>query len=386
MITAIIGANYGDEGKGLAVNYFTQHGKNLVVRHNGGAQSGHTVEVGNKRFVFHEIGSGTFNGAATFWDGTYHPDLYAFRKELSNLKMIDNIEPEIYCDRDALITIIDDIFLNCFRESIQYGNFGSCGMGIWECVCRNNARRGIPIHRVQDLSRDDLYNELWKMRETYSKPRLAQYIQMYGMDPSKTEAALYRDLLYDDNTLYNFVIEIKEAITNIKLVPDLGSIIDKFDNVIFESGQGLMLDGDSDTEHGTPSKTGLFNIVNSLQCAGKHLDEVVYVTRTYLTRHGNGRFVDEVDLQYKDKTNIFNPWQGYMRYGKFDSVCNLENRIKSDCKSYCPDLDPHILVTHSNLSGGKIITVEGDVDIASLDFNKIYVSDNKFTVSDVIHR
>lgn len=387
MITAVIGANYGDEGKGLAVNYFTKRaGSNLVVRHNGGAQSGHTVEVGDKRFVFHEIGSGTFNGAATFWDITYHPDLYAFNKELFDLKMIDDIEPEIYCDRNALITIIDDVFLNCFKESLQNANFGSCGMGIWECVCRNNARHAIPIHWVKDLSRDDLYRELWNIRETYSKPRLAQYIQMYGIDQSKLEAKFYQDLLYDDNTLRNFIVDIKEAVNHIKLVDHLGLIIDKFDNVVFESGQGLMLDGDFDNEHGTPSKPGLFNVVNSLQDVGKRLDEVVYVTRTYLTRHGSGRFVDEVDLQYKDNTNIFNSWQGYMRYGKFDSIHSLENRVKSDCKSYYPDIDPHILVTHSNLSDGKMLTSEGDVDIASLAFDKIYVSDNKFTVSDVISK
>ena len=111
MITAIIGANYGDEGKGLATNYFTREGKNLVVRHNGGAQSGHTVEVGDKRFVFHEIGSGTLNGAATFWDGTYHPDLYALNKEIFELRKILDKIPPIYCDSHATITTIEFFFL-----------------------------------------------------------------------------------------------------------------------------------------------------------------------------------------------------------------------------------------------------------------------------------
>ena len=63
MIKAIIGANFGDEGKGLAINHFSREGKNLVVRHNGGAQSGHTVERDGKKFVFHELSSGSFNGA-----------------------------------------------------------------------------------------------------------------------------------------------------------------------------------------------------------------------------------------------------------------------------------------------------------------------------------
>ena len=158
MITAIIGANYGDEGKGLAVNYFTRSGKNLVIRHNGGAQSGHTVEVGDKRFVFHELSSGSFNGADTFWDYTYHPDLYTLGKEYDDFYAFTKISPIIYCSRYTKITIIDDVLLNCFKETHQ--SAGSCGMGIWECVCRNNAGHAITVEQVKTMSIGDLYIKL----------------------------------------------------------------------------------------------------------------------------------------------------------------------------------------------------------------------------------
>ena len=385
MITAIIGANYGDEGKGLAVNYFTQHGKNLVVRHNGGAQSGHTVEVGDKRFVFHEIGSGTFNGAATFWDGTYHPDLYAFNKERFNLQMRTGIEPTVYCHKYATITTIDDVFLNCFKESAQFGSFGSCGMGIWECVCRNNIKYDLPICWIKEYSKEELYDKLHFIRENYSKPRLAKYIQMYGTNQN---ASVYQELLNDDSTLRNFVIEVKESLNHIKIVDGLWAIINQFDNVVFESGQGLLLDGELDKENGTPSRTGLYNIRRSLLDVGRDLDEVVYVTRTYLTRHGSGAFVKEFHskymtehLQYEDLTNQFNCWQGGMRYGAID-IPGLEYRIKQDC----PDLDPHILVTHANTTKGKFLTPDGRVDIDTLGFKKIYVSDNCSTVGAIINK
>lgn len=381
MITAIIGANYGDEGKGLATNYFTREGKNLVVRHNGGAQSGHTVEEGDKRFVFHEIGSGTLNGAATFWDGTYHPDLYALNKEIFELRKILDKIPPIYCDSHATITTIDDVFLNCYKESALFDNFGSCGMGIWECVCRNNMHLGLPIQWVKDFSKEVLYDKLHAIRENYSKPRLEQYIQMYG---SNSSASLYKELLYDDTTLKNFVLEIKDSLSHIQIVDGLWEIISLFDNVVFESGQGLLLDGELDKEHGTPSRTGLFNIQRSLALAGGHLDEVVYVTRTYLTRHGTGVFTDEIDLKYEDVTNPFNRWQGGMRYGALN-IEDLERRIRMDCKDY-PDLDPHILVTHANITEGKILTPTGAVDIDTLGFNKIYVSEDRFTVSGIIHK
>ena len=57
-ICAVIGKNFGDEGKGLAVDYLSLQAKGgpvLVIRHNGGAQSGHTVDLPDKRFVFHEL-------------------------------------------------------------------------------------------------------------------------------------------------------------------------------------------------------------------------------------------------------------------------------------------------------------------------------------------
>ena len=59
-IKAVIGKNFGDEGKGLATDYLAMLSKRaghscIVVRHNGGAQAGHTVEASGKRFIFREF-------------------------------------------------------------------------------------------------------------------------------------------------------------------------------------------------------------------------------------------------------------------------------------------------------------------------------------------
>ena len=79
-IKAVIGKNFGDEGKGLATDYLAMLSKRaghscIVVRHNGGAQAGHTVEASGKRFIFREISSGTLRGADTLWAPTFMPDL-----------------------------------------------------------------------------------------------------------------------------------------------------------------------------------------------------------------------------------------------------------------------------------------------------------------------
>ena len=370
MIRAIIGANYGDEGKGLAVNHFTSEGTNLVVRHNGGAQSGHTVELKDKRFVFHELSSGSFNNASTLWLNTYHPDLYTLSKEIEDFQKLTGCIPVIYAEPNTKITIIDDVFLNCFKET-QSKN-GSCGMGIWECVCRNNAGYSITIQEIKTMTVQQIYLRLLTTRTDYTLKRLKSLQSKFGNNN-------YAEMLNDNNILINYATTIKENSKYVKLAT-FNDLVDKFDNVIFESGQGLLLDGDFDTEHGTPSKTGLYNIITTLNDCGKTLDEAVYVTRTYLTRHGRGNFVEEHDFGYTDKTNVFNEWQEGIKYGKFDSVESLENRINADCEI----IKPSIFVTHA--MNGQIITDQGNIDIDKLNFNNIYVSDNRFGVSDIIRK
>ena len=67
MSTVVIGANFGDEGKGLITDFEVRRTKARVVsRFNGGAQAGHTVHMGDKRHVFGHISSGAFAGAFTY--------------------------------------------------------------------------------------------------------------------------------------------------------------------------------------------------------------------------------------------------------------------------------------------------------------------------------
>ena len=383
MITAIIGANYGDEGKGLATNYFTREGKNLVVRHNGGAQSGHTVEIEDKRFVFHELSSGSFNDADTFWDSTYHPDLYTLDKECEGFKAISGKLPCIYASRDTAVTIIDDVILNQFLES-NYKK-GSCGMGIWECVCRNNQGYPLTLSMVDRLSVPELIAYLKRIRIHYVFPQYQAYRLRFVVDFSIGKQ--YEAMLYDDNILANYAAAIKENMSKyVQLVDHLENIIDDYDNVVFETGQGLCLDGEYDVLHGTPSRTGLFNITNRLNSIGKHLDEAVYVTRTYMTRHGRGSFIGDLTPSYEDKTNVYNEWQEGMQYGRFDRIEDLQRRVYADCSSVTTDIVPHLFVTHANMSDGCMFTRKGMVDISKLNFEKIYVSDNPQTVSDILDK
>ena len=118
MYYAVIGNNYGDEGKGLAVDHLTLSGHNLVVRHNGGAQAAHTVDREDKRFVFHELSSGSFNGADTYWASTFLPDLYKLEEEINKGSQAQAVVTEmVYA---GTIFVIDGIVYRADSDRKTY--------------------------------------------------------------------------------------------------------------------------------------------------------------------------------------------------------------------------------------------------------------------------
>ena len=95
-IKIVIGANWGDEGKGLMTDYFSQKPNSIVICSNGGAQRGHTVVTPNKvRHVFHHFGSGTFNLADTYLSEDFICNPIIFRQEYNELKHL-GYYPNIY--------------------------------------------------------------------------------------------------------------------------------------------------------------------------------------------------------------------------------------------------------------------------------------------------
>ena len=87
--SVVIGANYGDEGKGLMTDFLCrQHSADLVVRFNGGAQAGHTVVTPEgERHVFHHIGSGYFAGVPTYLSKFFVSNPVLFKQEYQELRI-----------------------------------------------------------------------------------------------------------------------------------------------------------------------------------------------------------------------------------------------------------------------------------------------------------
>lgn len=320
---AVIGKNFGDEGKGFTCSRLASSLKNaLIIKHNGGGQAGHTVEdpKGKWRFIHHQIGAGAEYHVPTLFAESFMPDLFQLGKEVKEFTELFGFQPILYSEKNARVTTIDDVLLNMGAELARGENrHGSCGMGIEECVQRNAAGYGITVEELARWSKQDLLDRLKQIRKEYAERR-AKILKIYPSNP-------YYEMLNNETVLENFVIEVKENVKLLKLVDADRKWLEKFQHLIFETGQGLLLDQDYEdyAPHLTSSKTGIHNPAVFLEKRGLFLDEAIYVTRPYVTRHGNGPLPCEVDPSElpgvgEDLTNRPNKWQGTLRYAKHESL------------------------------------------------------------------
>lgn len=391
-VLAVIGKNFGDEGKGMAVDYFSLHSeKTLVVRHNGGAQSGHTVVrklPDKKRFVFHELSSGSCRGADTLWIDSFYPDIYKLGEEISNFQETFGFYPDIYGMENVCITIPDDVLLNMALESSRGSSrHGSCGMGINECDLRTKAGFGLKLGQICGMDSDALYHVMLCIRKEYTAKRL----QMIA-DTLNAEANEYVQLLTNNNVLVNAAYEIISNMKYVKLLTeaDLQKKLQNTDTLIFETGQGLLLDRNHAiyAPYVTASDTGLTNPCRFLSRLGLKLDEVVYVSRTYITRHGAGPLPNECPREMlgnllEDMTNEPNAWQGTLRYARHENEEAFVEEIKKDIAGNRSNgCRISLFLTHLNETDGCIVMKDETVPLEEFisrssisdTFDAVYIS------------
>ena len=377
---AVIGKNFGDEGKGFTCGCLASSLKNaLIIKHNGGGQAGHTVEdpEGKWRFIHHQIGAGAEYHVPTLFADSFMPDLFQLGKEVKEFTELFGFQPILYSEKNARITTIDDVLLNMGAELARGKNrHGSCGMGIEECVQRNAAGYGITVEELAGWTKQDLVDRLKQIRKEYTGRR-AKILGIYPSNP-------YYEMLYNEIVLKNFVEEVKKNVNLLTLVDADRNWLEEFQNLIFETGQGLLLDQDYEdyAPNLTSSKTGIHNSAIFLEKRGLYLEEAIYVTRPYVTRHGNGPLPCEVDPSElpgvgEDLTNQPNEWQGTLRYAKHENLEAffapvLRDRDSVDCLEHMgetkrpkhPKLS--ILVTQLSETGNQLYFDEGSIPFETL--------------------
>ena len=410
---AVIGKNFGDEGKGFTCGCLASSLKNaLIIKHNGGGQAGHTVEdpEGKWRFIHHQIGAGAEYHVPTLFADSFMPDLFQLGKEVKEFTELFGFQSILYSEKNARVTTIDDVLLNMGAEFARGKNrHGSCGMGIEECVQRNAAGYEITLEDIATMSNPDLLHRLKHIRKEYTGKR-AEILRIQAPESSKDKKQSnlmnlstastssnpsnsttfsnfsnpYYEMLNNETVLENFVEEVKQNVKLLTLVDADRKWLEGFQHLIFETGQGLLLDQDYEAyaPHLTSSKTGIHNPAIFLEKRGLSLDEAIYVTRPYVTRHGNGPLPCAVDRSElpgvgEDLTNQPNEWQGTLRYAKHESLEAffapvLRDRDSVNClehtgetkRPYLPKLA--ILVTQLSETGNQLYFEEGKIPFETL--------------------
>ena len=333
----VIGANYGDEGKGLvsgclAREAYRKGEKALTIFYNGTSQRAHTF-CGR---VFRSIAGGSLYGSDTFYYEKFVVDPISF--------WISGSRPIV--DGRCRVILPCDVIKNRNKEKQRGdGRHGSCGFGLFECVkrCENDGGSELEftMYDLKNLSGWRLYKKLKAIEGKYGK---------------------FDDDLYNMDNLMMAIDWIKN---HIRIDYDL-EVIGEYDTVIFEGGQGLLLDQNNkqDFPHLTPSSTGSTQICKTVRKIALQ-PEIYYVTRSYMTRHGAGPMEaeckkEDINPDIVDKTNQPNEFQGDLRFGKIDTT-TLFNRIRNDELLYLknPGTKVNLVVTQLNYTDGKMFTAEG---------------------------
>jgi adenylosuccinate synthase len=335
--TIVIGANWGDEGKGLMVDYLADKmGREdcLVVRYNGGVNAGHTVVTPEgQRHVFHHFGSGTFVGSPTYLCTNFIVNPLLWQEEAMELQEL-GLSPILAMSQNSMVTTPYDMLLNQEIERARGdARHGSCGLGIDETLTRNG---NYPLH-VLHLHKD-IPAHLEAVR--------ANFIKEWERRLKRPIPDTVSEILNSEELVKKFAYACSEMLSSVRLT-NFNAESKGRHHIVFEGAQGLLLDK-SNTEmapHLTSSSTGSVGPRQMCQNIGAEHTTVIYVTRSYMTRHGAGPFPSEsASLHYNDDTNREGEFQGKLRFGTLD-VDLMRKHISRDYNSYSAPATVALAVT-----------------------------------------
>ena len=279
----VLGAQWGDEGKGKMTDYLAEE-VDVVVRFQGGNNAGHTVEVGDRQYKLHLIPSGILydNKLNVIGNGVV-VDPKALFEEIGYLEKEGvKVTPEklIISDRAHLIMPYHRV-LDVLKEKARGKNdIGTTGKGIGPCYTDKFERCGI---RVCDLLHEDVFEE--KLRENIKMKN--EYItKVLGGEALDVEEILAQYKQYAEK-IRPFVKD-----TSVKVYDSIKE--DK--TVLFEGAQGMLLDIDHGTyPYVTSSNTTAGGVSNGIGVGPNMITNAVGITKAYTTRVGKGPFPTELE-------------------------------------------------------------------------------------------
>lgn len=281
---AIIGAQWGDEGKGKITDYLGEDA-DMIVRFQGGNNAGHTIVVDGKVFKLHGLPSGVVRPGklAVIGNGVV-VNLEELAEEIEQVKQAGgNIDGLRISDRAHLIMNYHKK-LDGAEEKYRGKNVvGTTKKGIGPAYQDKIARIGF---RAGDLLDDDLLKEKISFILPYKKDLMA----MMGAEPCQcTTESLHAKMMGWRDMVGDCICDTSVLIND---------SLDEGRNVIFEGAQGAMLDIDHGTyPYVTSSATCGGGVCTGSGVAPNRIDRMLGVVKAYTTRVGEGPFVTELDAE-----------------------------------------------------------------------------------------
>lgn len=352
----IIGSQWGDEGKAKVVDFLTEEA-DIIIRFQGGANAGHTVEVGDQKFVFHLIPSGIMhpNKVCIIGNGVVLDP----KQILMEIKDIQTkgiqVEGHLKIADNAHVVLPWHIALDQLKEK-QAGKaaIGTTGRGIGPCYSDKVNRHGV---RVGDLLDEQ---ELRDRIESIANFRNQEFKLLYQAEPIDPEPVI-AEYLELGNQIRSYVVDLGEYLYEQQK---------KGKRFIFEGAQGTILDVD----HGTyPFVTSSNTVAGSAACGSglgpTAIHQSVGVVKAYTTRVGNGPFPteleDEVGQTLRQVGHEYGATTGRdRRCGWFDApvvrkaaIVNGLTHLAVTKLDVLDQFDEIKVCTHYLFKGNKIMTI-----------------------------
>ncbi|OIO58424.1 MAG: adenylosuccinate synthase [Alphaproteobacteria bacterium CG_4_10_14_0_2_um_filter_63_37] len=278
----VVGTQWGDEGKGKIVDFLTESA-DMVIRFQGGANAGHTLVIGGKKYVLHLIPSGIIregkvcvigNGVVMDPEALIE-EIEILRKsgvkvEADNLRISDHVHLILPYHRAV------DRAREAFKGD---GKIGTTGRGIGPAYEDKAGRRGV---RLCDLYRPELLRRRVDEALLYHNTILTHLL---GGSPVEAGPVIEK-LLEQAEILRPFISDTGDTI---------GAAIEAKQSLLFEGAQGGMLDVDHGTyPFVTSSNTVAGGALTGVGLGPKVIDRVLGITKAYTTRVGSGPFPTEL--------------------------------------------------------------------------------------------
>ena len=277
--TVVLGAQWGDEGKGKVTDFFASTA-DYVVRFQGGNNAGHTIVVGENKIALSLTPSGVLypNCTPVIGSGCVI-DLGFLKQELEmlNEKNINTDKLVISANAHVIMPyhkMLDELI----EENLGKNKIGTTKKGIGPCYTDKIQRKGI---RIQDLLHEEDFEK--KVRKNVEDVNLT-LIKIYNQAP------IIADEIIDEFGSYKDIVANHVADTSLLI----SNAIKNKKTILFEGAQGTLLDIDHGTyPFVTSSNTSSGNAAIGSGIGPKNLDKIVGVTKAYISRVGSGPFLTE---------------------------------------------------------------------------------------------